>query len=180
MRYLNSKAQEEAPFQMLLAVAMLAMVLPLAMYLFQQFQEWQCRARIQNNMESFAREMELAATLGGGQRFVDVDLRTYACGNFRVDNFTLERPTQDRCLELCHEPNCWVMHAKYMDYSVDPPEESIATEPVCIRIPFNVEITTESCGGYEEVGNIISTDYHTFVFEKIGNTVTMCELPRQR
>lgn len=180
---LDEKAQEEAPFSLLLAAVMIVMVIPIAMYLFNQFQSWECEQRLQNNMETFAREMEIASTLGGGERIIDVDLSIYACPGFRVDNFTLTKPMSDRCLEMCHDPNCRILSAEYTQVDPDTGQKttSIAAQPVCIRIPFNVEFVTDECvGDLLPITDYLEPDYHTIVLQKIGYKVTVCEKPRRR
>lgn len=178
MLYINQKGQEEAPFSLLLAVAMLAMVMPMSFYLLNQFQEYECQQRIANNMATFAREIELASTLGGGIRTVDVDLSSYGCVGARVDRFKMTAPPEERCVDICHDPNCRILSGLYLDYSLDPPEENIVHD-VCIRIPFNIEFTSQGCelNGLTSIGEEIEPGYHKIILEKKGYKVQMCEEP---
>ncbi|MBN3037610.1 MAG: hypothetical protein JW834_04135 [Candidatus Diapherotrites archaeon] len=184
---IGSKGQEEAPFSMLLAVAMLAMVLPIAMFLFSTFQDWQCEQEVQNNLQSLARDLELAATLGGGERTIEVDLTKSLCGDFRVDNFTLLAPGEDQCIDYCHDPNCRILRGTYIDYSerdeAGNPEVQLATQDVCVRIPSNVRFVTTGCaagGGGElfDIGEDIRPGYHIFKIKKEGFEVRLCEYKR--
>ncbi len=182
---LGSRGQEEAPFSLLLAVAMMALVIPIAAYMFQNFQTWECHQRISNNLESFARELELASTLGGGKRIVDVDLSLYSCPGIRVDNFTLTQPGQDRCQEMCHDPNCRVLEAVYEDFDPDTGQSlglSVATEPVCVRIPVNVAFITTDCQPPEEVplGESLTPGYYRLSLTKEGYKVKICQIPVKR
>lgn len=181
---LGSRGQESAPFSLLLAVAMMALVIPIAAYMFQSFQGWECQQRISNNMESFARELELASTLGGGKRIVDVDLSLYSCPGIRVDNFTLKKPGEDRCQEMCHDPNCRVLSAVYEDFDPDTGESlglSVATPPVCVRIPVNVEILPTGCNPPDEpLGESMAPGYYRISLAKSGYKVSICQIPVKR
>jgi type II secretory pathway pseudopilin PulG len=173
---LGSKGQEEAPFSLLLAVAMIAMVIPIAFYLFTQLQQSQCQSQIQNDMETFARELELATTLGGGQRIVDVALTT--CANIQVDNFTLKDPGTDVCQEACHDPNCRLLSTSATRFEGDEAFTGPVTglSPVCIRVPLNVQFTTEECeAGTLPIGEAIVPGVHRLVLTKVGYTVKVCE-----
>jgi len=175
---LGSKGQVEMPFELLLAVAMLVMLMPIVFFMFNQFQDWECQQRIGNNMETLARDIELAATLGGGVRTIEVDMGTYGCDRVRVDNFTISSPGNDKCLELCHDPNCRLMSAVYTEYSYEGENEILAAMPdVCIRIPFNIDFTTQGCRliGYSSVDEQIDPKNHRFLLTKQGYTVQFCE-----
>ncbi|MCK4327708.1 MAG: hypothetical protein KAW41_04495 [Candidatus Diapherotrites archaeon] len=182
-----SRGQEEAPFSLLLAVAMMALVIPIAAYMFQGFQAWECQQRIENNMETFARELELAATLGGGKRVVDIDLSLYACPGVHVDNFTLKNPGQDRCQEVCHDPNCRILEAVYEEFDDETGESlglSVASQPVCVRIPVNVDFSTLDCDpseGYEPLaGEGLAPGYYRIALIKEGYRVRVCRVPVER
>jgi len=185
-----SRGQEEAPFSLLLAVAMMAMVIPIAAYMFEGFQGWECEQRITNNLESFARELELAATLGGGRRIVDVDLSLYACPGVQVDNFTMKALGEDRCQELCHDPNCRVLDAVYTEYDSDTGEaigiQSAVGTTVCVRIPVNVDFSTTDCDpsqGYEPLaggGDTLAPGFYRIVLMKEGYKVKVCQMPTER
>lgn len=183
---LGTRGQEEAPFSLLLAVAMMALVIPIAAYMFQGFQSWECEQRISNNLESFARELELASTLGGGKRIVDVDLTLYACPGVRVDNFTIKEPGQNNCQELCHDPNCRIVEAVYQEYDPDtgePTTLSVAAPPVCVRIPVNVDFTTTKCDPNKDeypLGGSLAPGFYRLALIKEGYEVRICqlELPR--
>ena len=181
---LGSRGQESAPFSLLLAVAMMVLVIPIAAYMFQNFQTWECHQRISNNLESFARELELASTLGGGNRIVDVDLSLYSCPGIRVDNFTIEKPDEERCMENCHDPTCRILSAVYEDFDPDTGESlglSVATEPVCVRIPVNVEFTTTDCTPPEEpLSNSLSPGYYRISLHKNKYEVKICQIPVKR
>ena len=177
---MGSRGQEEAPFSLLLAVAMMSMVIPIAAYMFQNFQGWECEQRLTNSLESFARELELASTLGGGRRIVDVDLSLYACPGVRVDNFTIEFPGASRCQDMCHDPNCRIINAIYMDFDDEgnPTEPSIATPPVCVRIPVSVTFTTTGCTGADEsdLGTELPPGYYRLSLTKQGREVRICQM----
>ncbi len=194
---MGSRGQEEAPFSLLLAVAMMAMVLPIAAHLFTTFQGWECEQRIENNLETFARELELAATLGGGQRIVDVDLSLYSCPGIRVDNFTLKKPDPQRCQETCHDPNCRVLEAIFEDFDGDTGESlglSVAVPPVCVRIPVNVEFLSYGCSEFEYNNNqledltttsaieddVLGPGFYRIALIKKGYKVWVCRVPSER
>ena len=175
---IGSKAQVEMPFELLLAVAMLTMLMPIVLFMFNQFQDWDCQQRITNNMETLARDIELAATLGGGVRTIEVDMGTYGCERIQVDNFTISPPGEDKCLELCHDPNCMLLSATYTSYDPEGGSETLAAMPdICIRIPFNIEFTTQGCRliGYSSVEEHIAPKRHRFRLSKEGYTVQFCE-----
>ncbi len=181
MRYVNRKGQEEAPFALLLAAIMLAMVIPLAMHLLTKFQQSRCRQRVENNMAKMAREMELAATLGGGQRRIQINLAAQSCSGLEVGNFSIKSRSESKCLKVCNDPNCKLLVAEAAGE-----EGSVVLPPRCIRIPVNVEFTTE-CGlipgdvGLEgvqllPVGSEITPGTHTLLVRKEGYKVRMCEV----
>ena len=182
----GSRGQEEAPFSILLAVAMMAMVIPIAAYMFQSFQAWECQQRLDNNLQTFARDLELASALGGGKRIVDIDLSLSSCSGIDIDRFVLASPGMDRCQEICHDPNCKLLQAVYDERDPDTGEivdTSIATDPVCVRIPVNVNFVTNDCHGDEfplsKDGNF-KPGYYRLSLEKIGYTVKVCELKTGR
>jgi len=194
MLRLGRRGQEEAPFSLLLAVAMMAMVIPIAVHLFNTFQGWECEQRISNNMETLARELELASTLGGGKRVVDVDLSLSACSNVRVDNFTLKGPGEDRCQEICHDPNCRILEAVYEEFDSDTGKSlglSAAAPPVCVRIPVNVDFSTLGCEQYSDSsgnpytdlgagGESLTPGYYRIAMIKEGYRVRICNVPVAR
>ncbi|GEM_PF-4351980 len=181
IRIRNEKGQVEAPFQLLIAAAMLGLLLPIAFYLFSQYQMWESQERVRNNMESLAREIEIVANLGEGVKYIDVDLNVYGGPNFRVDNFSISNPGEDVCLQGCHTPHCMQIRAYYVQEieggeskKLIPPD----LPPVCIRIPFNVDLTTVGCsnvGEYDDLGTDLSPGFHRIVAIKKGYTVYLCK-----
>ncbi|MFC2174411.1 hypothetical protein ACFLQ2_00890 [archaeon] len=180
-----SRGQEEAPFSLLLAVAMMAMVIPVAAFLFDSFQSWECEQRVQNNMQGFARDIELSSTLGGTKRIVAVDLALYSCPGLRVDNFTLTPQGRDACQQICHDPNCMLLEGVYEDkdpYTGESLGLAQATSPVCVRIPVNMEFITDECFryDYEDIaagGTMLIPGYYQIALIKEGYKVFMCKVP---
>ncbi len=179
---LGNKGQTEAPFQLLIAAVMLSMLLPIAFYLFQQYQIWESQERVRNNMETLARELETVANLGEGQKYITVDLSVYGGPNFRVDHFELVHPSSSDCMMACHTPNCWELRAIANNYTAKH-ESPILVQGlgyVCIRVPFNVDFQTTGCGyGYEDLAvDSIQPGIHQIVAIKKGYTVHLCA-PKQ-
>ncbi len=192
IRFRDEHGQVEAPFQLLIAAVMLGMLLPIAFYLFGQYQMWESQERVRNNMETLAREIEVVANLGEGIKYIDVDLNVYTGPNFRVDNFSIANPGQDVCLQGCHTPHCMQVRAYYVQ-EIGPtgkktPRKMIPPDlpPVCIRIPFNVDVTTEGCsqiegmkGQYVDLGVDLNPGFHRIVAIKKGYTVYLCK-PKEK
>ena len=173
------RGQTEAPFQLLIAAVMLAMLIPLAFYLFQQYQVWESQERIRNNMETLARELETVANLGEGQKVIDVDLSVYGGPNFRVDYFKLMKPGERVCMDSCHTPHCWMIRAMVNNTQTNQPMIAPGIRPVCIRIPFNVDVKTSGCpSGYVDLytspQEFLKPQVQRIVAIKEGYTVYLC------
>ena len=188
LRVRNERGQTEAPFQLLIAAVMLSMLLPIAFYLFQQYQVWESQERVKNNMETLARELETVANLGEGQKYIDVDLSVYGGPNFRVDNFSLYYPSQSTCMYGCHTPHCMLLKP-YVEGKNGTRLIAPGLSPVCVRIPFNVEFSTQSgfCSGKgftdlaldteESGGFLLTPGVHRIIAIKKGYKVYLCGPP---
>ena len=173
------RGQEEGPFALLLAAVMLGLLIPIVASLFGQFQQWECESRISNNLETMAREFELSATLGGGERRVLVDLGAYACGSVEVTRFSMSAPDEGECMDYCQTPHCRRLMAVHewpqgTDFAgqIEP-----VVPPVCVRIPLNVEVDTSNCpAGLSDVDlTALEPGVHTFVLTKNVFAVKICE-----
>jgi hypothetical protein len=178
---LGSKGQEEGPFALLLAAVMLAMLIPIVASLFSQFQQWECESRIENNVETLAREFELAATLGGGVRQVVVDLGASGCGNLVVDRFRIEEPDQGTCIDQCQTPHCRVIKAvQVLPANYEDPtlagQEMVVVPPVCVRVPSNVEFSTTVDPTSDLAQRFLTPGVHTLEFKKTGLSVEIREV----
>ncbi len=177
----GSKGQTEAPFQLLIAAVMLSMVIPISFYLFQQYQVWSSKERVQNNMEELARELETVANLGSGEKYISVDLNVYSGPHFSVDYFTLDSPGSDMCMRSCHTPNCIILRAHTLN-PVTHQVENANLSPVCVRVPFNVEFVSNSCPPGKNLNTLASngvfklnTTYITILAIKQGYQVYLCK-----
>ena len=139
----GSRGQTEAPFQLLIAAVMLSMVIPISFYLFQQYQVWSSKERVQNNMNELARDLETVANLGEGEKYININFEVYSGPQFSLDHFVLSSPTEDDCMMGCHTPHCLLLSA----YSRKSTTDSLISS-VCVRIPFNVEFETSGCSNF--------------------------------
>ncbi len=181
-RVRNEKGQVEAPFQLLIAAVMLGMLLPIAFYLFSQYQVWESQERVRNNMETLARELETVANLGEGIKYIDVDLSVYSGPDFRVDYFTLKNPGESVCMEGCHTPHCWVIRAVMNDTETGREMLVAGLPQVCVRIPFNVDFRSSGCdsipgmeGQYQDLTTNLEPGFYRIVAIKKGYTVYLCK-----
>ena len=71
---LNQKGQEEAPFTLLLAGVMILLLMTVIAPVLSDFQTYECEQRLINDLNSFSRELELAAALGESSRTVSLQL----------------------------------------------------------------------------------------------------------
>lgn len=156
---------------------MLALLIPIVASLFGQFQQWECESRISNNIETLAREFELAARLGGGKRTITVDLGASGCGSIVVNKFAIEPMDQGDCIDICQTPHCRLIKAIYHrppDEDFPQGQEEIVVPAVCIRMPANVQM--HYVGNTTLDDNYLEPGVYTLVFEKKGLDVYVTDI----
>jgi len=173
------RGQQAAPFALLLAVAVLAVMIPVTFNLVNQYQTDQARSEMQNKLSTFAREIELAATLATGKKVISQDLMVFGTGGFTVETIKIETPDEEDCVDYCHVPNCRYLLASYTDYTFDPPQEELAFEPVCIKLPLTLELNTKSCSAPSKpMSTSFKPGVYEIIAEKKGFTLYLCQNDR--
>jgi hypothetical protein len=181
MRLISPRGQEEAPFSLLLAVLMLALIIPISARLFEELSRIECSQRIRNNMRDFSTEISLAASLGATSKKVTVDFADYQCAGFSISRFEIVEPNSaysdsSFCLKRCDSTSCRIMYARGEgDYIID------SIEGVCITLPPNMELTSSACrnkGDYQVKGSdtvgLDSGYFYDFELTKKENELGIC------
>jgi hypothetical protein len=179
---IGRKGQEEAPFALFLAAIMIALLLPIVFRMYSDYQNWQCKTTVQNNMEDLARKMEIAMGFAGNNTIVNVDLSAFGCVNFQVVNFTLEAPTSQRCIKYCGYGRCMWLRANA--YNPDGTQASFLS-PTCLKVPLEYTVDTSGsvCTPPDRIPLVaggLDATHHTLVFVKkqsFGvNKLYICEV----
>ncbi|MCD6414623.1 MAG: hypothetical protein J7L23_03265 [Candidatus Diapherotrites archaeon] len=164
-RAAGTKGQEEAPFALFLAVAMLALLLPIAAELYKNASTAVCEEQIQSSMETLARDIEIGTALPGNNTVFNVDFGFFSCGNWIISNFTLKSPGSEECVRSCQTANCMMVRGN--GYVGEEP--TVIGEPVCVRLPLDVNLRTSGCTGFGYTGlpsNTFNTTKYTLVLVK--------------
>ena len=157
-------------------MVVMAIMIPVAFNMLNQYQADQARAEMQNKLTTFAREIELAASLASGKKTIAQDLLVFGIGGFTVERIRIETPGEEECQDYCQVPNCRYLLALYDDYSVEPIQEEAAFSPVCIKLPLTVELDTRYCKApLRPVSLEFEPGYYEFVAEKKGFTLYLCQ-----
>lgn len=144
----GKKGQEEAPFALFLAAAMLAILIPIIVTMYNNFLTMSCEQELQNSMETLARELEIATGLTGNGTMIRVDFASSSCGDVNPTNFTIRYFGTDECIRQCQVGTCRVIIAR----GEKDGEATTLGNPVCVRIPPEISFETGGCGTIEPLG----------------------------
>lgn len=137
----GEKGQEEAPFALFLAAAMLAILIPIVATLYGNFEEARCKQELQYNMETLAREMMLATTTTGNRSVVPIDFSSLSCGDTVITNFSIVDFGPTECYRTCSDPECRMIVA----YGEQDGESTIVGSPVCVTFPVGMDLIYTGC-----------------------------------
>lgn len=159
----GKKGQEEAPFAIFLAAVMLALLIPIVASLYGKFDEVRCQEQLHNNMETLAREIEIATGLTGNGTIVRVDFSSFSCGSIQVSNITIRNFGHTECIQSCQVGTCRMIIAQGEKNG----QLTTVGEPVCVRIPPEIILKVTDCSdfgpNYKSLYGVYNTvPYHSF------------------
>jgi len=137
----GKKGQEEGPFALFLAAAMLALLLPIVAHLYSNYSHMQCEQKIQANMQLLANEIEIATGLTGNATPINLHFGDLSCGNVQTKNITIRNPGAEECIKYCQVGSCRVIVAEGEQDGFS----SVVGQPVCVRIPMGLTLDTSHC-----------------------------------
>ncbi|MCD4740332.1 hypothetical protein K8R43_04020 [archaeon] len=137
----GTKGQEEGPFALFLAAAMLALLLPIIAQMYTNYDRLQCENKIQSNMQRFASEIEIATGLTGNATMINLNFGDLSCGSVMTKNITIRNPRAEDCIKFCNVGSCRIIVAEGEQDGF----ASVVGQPVCVRIPMGLTLDTRGC-----------------------------------
>ncbi len=123
----------EAPFQLLIAVFTMAMVMSLAYFVLQRVQTEHCEDMWLKDMQGLALKIQSVAGAGAGTKATQrLTLRCGSSGK-HVIRLRLETKSNALCRAVCgSDPPC--VYIQHTVYSAKKPDEVIYSRRVCVEI----------------------------------------------
>jgi hypothetical protein len=141
----KDKAQVSAPFELLVAIIVMAFVILAGTYALNNLSENTCLGNKRQNFSELVTALR-DVTLGSDLTYRDVDFRTKACFNEKYEFVQLNTyEDSGKCSAYCGTgSNCLLLEYKYQkddDYK-------FPIEPICTHLPSTVNFATSlsECG----------------------------------
>ncbi len=151
----------EAPFQLLIAVFTMAMVMSLAYFVLQRVQSEHCEDMWLKDMQGLALKIQSVAGAGAGTKATQrLTLRCGSSGQ-HVIRLRLETESAALCRAICgSDPPC--VYLQHTVYSTKKPNEVLYSRRVCVEIGpytyYKIAQGGECPEDYEPVGPAMESD----------------------
>jgi hypothetical protein len=196
----NKKAQVSAPFELLVAIIIMAFVILAGTHALNNLSENTCLGNKRQNFSEFISALR-DVSLGSDLTYRDVDFKTKACFNEKYEFIQLNTyEDAGRCGAYCGGgTNCLLLEYKYEN--TDSKELRYPIQPICTHLPSTINFATEisDCLGDNEnlknqydvidpktntengKNNIPLGQYKIFrANQESANTTMICLLKRKR
>jgi hypothetical protein len=151
------RGQEEAPVELLIGVTVLAFVLIIGIYTYQNMCASQFEQKMRTSLSDFARNIELVYKGSIGTSLpVKVDFAPIGCMRGDVESIRLVQGDPDLCMSQLGEPECLVLAVKIINKQLS--DESLVVETVNVPAGTVVRYVNRNCkltsGEYQRLNEL--------------------------